>query len=338
MRHRSRFAPSSSCAPSALLARLLVLALALGPLSAAAAHFTINDSVEGEIELRHDANWEDGVVSNGIVFAPRDPGSTVVPGELASFSGGWVVRNAGDPDPGVGVIYVVDAVAPTRVKAIISANWSTEDTPGFDPASIDITVLSSPVCADLGPLPAAFDGLALIGDPGGVGIAGEFRDPVTAASVRIPSNLGMTLRSSVADMGARVPVDIKPTSCPNPLNVGSRGVLPVAILGNADLDVTEIDPETVTLEGVPALRWDLDDVAAPYGEGDCLLDCGDCHREGADGELDLSLKFDRQAIVEAIGEYEDGECRVLELRANTFGGEGIAGGDIVWIQAKGKSR
>jgi len=34
-----------------------------------------------------------------------------------------------------------------------------------------------------------------------------------------------------------VPVDIKPTSCPNPLNVKSRGVLPVAILGTADFDV-----------------------------------------------------------------------------------------------------
>ena len=69
-----------------------------------------------------------------------------------------------------------------------------------------------------------------------------------------------------------VPVDIKPTSCPNPLNVKSKGVLPVAILGTVDFDVSDIDPATVLLEGVPPLRWALEDVATPLGHEpvDCL--------------------------------------------------------------------
>ncbi|UCF66491.1 MAG: hypothetical protein JSV80_11920 [Acidobacteriota bacterium] len=47
--------------------------------------------------------------------------------------------------------------------------------------------------------------------------------------------------------------DVKPGSCPNPVNVTSRGTLPVAILGTADLDVTTIDPDSIRLAGVPAL-------------------------------------------------------------------------------------
>ena len=59
------------------------------------------------------------------------------------------------------------------------------------------------------------------------------------------------------------PIDIKPQSCPNPLNVKKKGVLPVAILGTADFDVNEVDPATVELEGVAPLRWDWEDVATP---------------------------------------------------------------------------
>ncbi|MHC4648611.1 MAG: hypothetical protein ACYTBJ_24405, partial [Planctomycetota bacterium] len=38
----------------------------------------------------------------------------------------------------------------------------------------------------------------------------------------------------------QVAVDIKPGSCPNPLNLASRGVLPVAVLGSEDFDVSSI--------------------------------------------------------------------------------------------------
>ncbi|GAI36006.1 unnamed protein product, partial [marine sediment metagenome] len=51
-----------------------------------------------------------------------------------------------------------------------------------------------------------------------------------------------------------VEVDIKPGSCPNPLNLKSEGVLSVAILGSEDFDVTTIDPGSIFLEGVPTIR------------------------------------------------------------------------------------
>jgi hypothetical protein len=42
-------------------------------------------------------------------------------------------------------------------------------------------------------------------------------------------------------------VDIKPASWPNPFQLKSKGVLPVAICGTEDFDVTTIDPETIRL-------------------------------------------------------------------------------------------
>lgn len=140
----------------------------------------------------------------------------------------------------------------------------------------------------------------------------------------------------VITLGAlAVPVDIKPGSCPNPLNVMDRGVFPVAILGTDEFDVTTIDPASVRLEGVAPLRWALEDVATPFepflGKEDCLEDCNEL---GSDGIMDLTLKFKTQEIVSALGDVEDGECLVLRLTGNLkveFGGTPIVGEDVVLI-------
>jgi hypothetical protein len=131
-----------------------------------------------------------------------------------------------------------------------------------------------------------------------------------------------------------VAVDIKPQSCRNPVNVGDKGVLPAAILGTDEFDVSQIDPATVQLEGVSPIRWALEDVATPFepyiGKEDAL-DCNTC---GPDGYLDLTLKFDTQAIVAALGSVNDRDVLVLELTGNLkpeFGGTFIAGEDVVVI-------
>jgi hypothetical protein len=95
-----------------------------------------------------------------------------------------------------------------------------------------------------------------------------------------------------------VPLDIKPQSCPNPLAARSKGVLPVAILGTEDFDVTTIDIATITLAGVSPLRSNLEDVATPLNKDD---EC-ECSSEGPDGFTDLTLKFDRQEIIAALGD------------------------------------
>jgi len=132
-----------------------------------------------------------------------------------------------------------------------------------------------------------------------------------------------------------VPLDIKPTSCPNPINITAKGVLPVAILGAEDLDVSTIDPASLALEGVAPLRWDWSDVATPFepwtGKADCWMDCTE---EGPDGYMDLTLKFKTQEVIAAVGEVADGECRVLTLTGNFFDGRAIEGEDVVVFLSK----
>jgi len=137
-----------------------------------------------------------------------------------------------------------------------------------------------------------------------------------------------------------VPVDIKPGSCPNPLNTKSKGKLPVAILGTDSFDVSQIDPSTVRLEGVTPIRWSLDDVGTPFDPHQDKEDCyTDCNELGPDGFTDLTLKFKRQAVLEALGDVDDRDCLVLTVTGNLkdeYGGASIIGEDVLLILKKGK--
>jgi len=130
----------------------------------------------------------------------------------------------------------------------------------------------------------------------------------------------------------QVIVDIKPGSCPNPVNVKSSGVLPLAILGTVDYDITNIDPTSVRLAGVDAIRSGIEDVATP------VLDANDCNctTSGPDGFLDLTLKFKTQRIVETIGEVNDGDVLELALSGMLFGESPIEGADCILILNKYK--
>jgi hypothetical protein len=134
-----------------------------------------------------------------------------------------------------------------------------------------------------------------------------------------------------------VPVDIKPRSCRNPLSTNEKGVLPVAILGTDAFDVSQVDPATVTLEGIAPLRWSLEDVATPYEPFTGKVDAYDCNEYGTDGYMDLTLKFRAQEVVAALGGINDGDVVVLDLLANLreeFGGIPVVGEDAVVILAK----
>ncbi len=135
----------------------------------------------------------------------------------------------------------------------------------------------------------------------------------------------------------RVAVDLKPQSCPNPINTNARGTIPVAILGSDSFDVSEINVSTIELAGVSPIRSSIEDVAAPFepfiGKEDCL----DCTTAGPDGFDDLSLKFDAQELIAALGEVEDRVCLLLSLTGNLkdeFGGTAIVGEDVARIQKK----
>jgi len=136
-----------------------------------------------------------------------------------------------------------------------------------------------------------------------------------------------------------IAVDIKPTSCPNPVNVNSNGVLPVAIVGTEDLDVMMIDPLTINLIGVTPLRCSYEDVVTPYYPLMEKQDELSCTEEGPDGYLDLTLKFDTQEVVAAIGEVNDGDVIVLTLTGSLLeehSGTPIIGEDVIIIRKKGR--
>lgn len=133
-----------------------------------------------------------------------------------------------------------------------------------------------------------------------------------------------------------VPLDIKPGSCPNPLNVKSNGVLPVAIVGTEDLDVTQIDPTSVRLAGVAPIRSGYEDVSEPYYFLEDEPSIYDCSEYGADGMMDLTLKFKTQEIVNALGEVDDGDVVILQVTGVLDDGTELVGEDAIVIVKKGK--
>ena len=149
-----------------------------------------------------------------------------------------------------------------------------------------------------------------------------------------------------------VDVDIKGGSCPNPFNPKSKGSVPVAILGSVFINVNDIDPTSITLNGVPALdEWVYEDSTQP---GDYSTDCYDCFDADdpanfncdldfdsyddaycGDGEDELVVKFDTQALATAIavaGGAEKGECFELFLTGTMNDGTTtIEGSDSVVV-------
>jgi hypothetical protein len=156
--------------------------------------------------------------------------------------------------------------------------------------------------------------------------------PQTVLAVDVPEATTLTMW-----------IDIKPGGCENPLNVKSRGVLPVAILGTSDLDVTTIDPASIRMvtdpadtDGVRSIRSRVQDVAAPPADvPTCTTTCSDTET-GPDGFPDLTLMFKTQDVVELLGDVSDGDCVVLYLK--DISGDNLLGQDVVLILKKGKMK
>ncbi len=128
-----------------------------------------------------------------------------------------------------------------------------------------------------------------------------------------------------------VAIDIRPGSCPNPFNAKSKGLIPVAIVGSADFDVTQVDLASLGLEGVPIVEGhiEFEDVTEPGDNADCDT-CFEAPRKySGDGFLDLIVKFDAQELAAAIGDRDRDECVVLTLIGNMLNGTSVAGSDRV---------
>jgi probable HAF family extracellular repeat protein len=149
----------------------------------------------------------------------------------------------------------------------------------------------------------------------------------------IDGNTHAFLMTPIPEPSFVVNIDIKPASCPNPLNVKSKGMLAVAILGSQDFDVNTIDILSVRLDGVAPVRGSYEDV------GTVLADANECEctTEGPDGYPDLTLKFKTEEIAEALGEVIDGEEWILQLTGVLHDDTPIEGEDCIVIRSKSKN-
>lgn len=130
---------------------------------------------------------------------------------------------------------------------------------------------------------------------------------------------------SIIDAG----FDIKPGSCPNPVNRGSKGLVPMAVLGAEDFDVHEIDPATVRLEGIAPVKFHFEDVSTPF-VGD-LEEKNDCNILGPDGYTDFFFHIDNLELSAFLAGYAKGDVVVLNVEGELTDGRLFQGQDIVWI-------
>lgn len=122
---------------------------------------------------------------------------------------------------------------------------------------------------------------------------------------------GVTIITTV-----EVSVDVRPGSSENPLNLTSKGMLPVAVMGSADVDASAIVVASLALSDARVAAG----IAPASAE---LVDLDD------DGHADLLLKFDVEALVDAGG--VDATTTALRLTGTLTDGTSISGDDAVRI-------
>jgi hypothetical protein len=125
-------------------------------------------------------------------------------------------------------------------------------------------------------------------------------------------------------------LDIKPGSCPNPIQIRGGGALatvPTGVLGNA-FDVTQVDLGSIRL-GRPAgfgfltdpqvvpIHIAFADVGTPFDGSQC-----NCAALGPDGILDILVQYNKQQVVDALGlaGFPDGDS--VPLRTTGLAGSG----------------
>ena len=111
-----------------------------------------------------------------------------------------------------------------------------------------------------------------------------------------------------------VSIDIKPYSIDNCVNINEHGVIPVAILGAVDFDVTQVEPASCMLQGMSVKM---------VGKSNRLL-CDYADLNG-DGYVDLILK-----IEDSDGNFIEGQT-VATLTGTLLDGTPIEGTDTICI-------
>ena len=164
-----------------------------------------------------------------------------------------------------------------------------------------------------------FSSAVIYFDPGSHSIT--IRDihipPMTAGGDPYPDG---TVAFKAELYSLEVDIDIKPGSDPNSINLKSKGVVPVAFLGSAIFDVTDVDVET--LEFGPAGATPAHDLTDPVVYADHLQDVN------LDGFMDLVCHFKTQELGLVKGDTD------ATLTGETNDGVIVYGTDSVNIVGK----
>lgn len=117
-------------------------------------------------------------------------------------------------------------------------------------------------------------------------------------------------------------VDIKPGSAVNPVNLSSRGVIPVAIMGSADFDVNQIDVSSIRLEGIAPVRTVIGDLGLEESEDGAAV---------GDGFADLKLKFKTAQLAAVLTGAARNDRVELTLTAQLLDGTQVQGSDTIRV-------
>jgi hypothetical protein len=135
---------------------------------------------------------------------------------------------------------------------------------------------------------------------------------ILAAGIALPSV--QPVRAMHEHEHRHVSIDVKPGSYPNPVNLNSQGVVPVALFGSMDFDVSMIDIASVIFGpmhqhdmGAPVERFSFQDV-------------------NGDGFMDIVFKFSTQLT--GLTTADTQAC----LHGMTMGGEHFCGHDSVVVR------
>ena len=215
-----------------------------------------------------------------------------------------------------GVLYVVGGLDSASISDLATVE-------AYDPVTNTWSTMDPMPAARAMPASAVINGRLYVAGGYIYDDNGDFGGSVSTLEVFTPSDPVVSVD---------VDIDIKPGSDPNSINLGSNGVLPVAVLTTDEFDAQEVNEETV-LFGDPVLM-DPD-----IGTGIPVDPIRSCVEDvDGDGDDDLLLFFSVPELAE-FGALDADSTESL-LIGETFDGVPIFGLDSVRIvppKGKGKS-
>jgi hypothetical protein len=274
-------------------------------------------------------NWDNfdflGISESGGVFVTGDTDESSSLDEFVVVDGQIVLREGDMVSTSFGMVPLDGSIEGgyRNEDGDWAVTWDVEAPPGNIEALIfngevvllegDEVDLDGDGVVEPGATLANFTGITTlaVGDrgPGGVVSIYFTADIDTQGTSGSSDDIEVLYRMDFA-MGQdlQVPLDIKPGSCPNPFNVNSRGVLPVAIVGTMDFDVLGVDLDSLEISradgvggslapmsGPPGPHTVYEDSATPFDGDDC-----ECDEEESDGIVDIGMKFSSAHLTTAL--------------------------------------